>query len=88
MPYMQDTTALSANLKVELSAEADQRRKSEESLVRVKTELQMKTEQVLSTEQEAKCVKAELKQAEAKLLHDFKVGIHCHVTCWLVQVGS
>ncbi|KAL3150670.1 hypothetical protein ABBQ32_000466 [Trebouxia sp. C0010 RCD-2024] len=69
---LQDTTALSANLKVELSAEADQRRKSEESLVRVKTELQMKTEQVLSTEQEAKCVKAELKQAEAKLLHDFK----------------
>ncbi|KAL3137754.1 hypothetical protein ABBQ38_005017 [Trebouxia sp. C0009 RCD-2024] len=69
---LQDSKAESADVKMQLSAEVDQRRRTDESLVNVKAELQKKTEQLLSTEHEAKCVKAELMQAEANDLKDSK----------------
>lgn len=85
---MQVTETESAELKVQLSAEANQGRSTRESLVQVQAELQEATGRAVSAEAEAEVLKTDLREAKAKALHDLEVGSLSHVTHWLAVIGS
>ena len=76
---MQSTQAGSADLKVRLNAEAEQRSSTEKQLQEVQAELIGQTEHAVSARDEADSLRAELNKAKESFVHDLEVGRHSSV---------
>ena len=77
--FVQSTQAGSADLKVHLHAEAQQRSSMEKQLQEVPAELIGQTERAVSARDEAESLRAELNETKVIVVRDLEVGIHSPV---------